>query len=279
MSTLTTRLYTWVGLAAVFSLLCSPASAQYKPRPISDPATGESYHIEGAADLWFPTADITVASAGSGTLAGLPGSQINAERDLGFTDQHLPALQLQLRPSPRHKFRLQYIPIQYTGSAVLNQDLVFNGIRYKLGVPVNSTLDWKAYRFGYEYDFILKNKGFAGLVLEAKYTDVTVELNSPFATEFAHARGPIPAIGGIGRYYVVPNISITGEVTAFTIPESVSAQYHAHYVDFDLYGTLNFTNNFGVKAGYRSLDLGYVIKADSGTFTLNGLYFGAVLRY
>ena len=45
------------------------------------------------------------------------------------------------------------------------------------------------------------------------------------------------------------------------------------------YGTLNFTNNIGVKGGYRTLDLGYHINDDTGSFVLKGIYFGAVLRY
>jgi hypothetical protein len=99
------------------------------------------------------------------------------------------------------------------------------------------------------------------------------------ASEFAHAQGPIPALGGIARYYFVPNIAVTGELTAFKIPDSIDDRYNAHYVDFDLYGTVNFTNNVGVKGGYRSRDVGYLIKTDSGTLTLKGIYFGAVLRY
>ena len=35
------------------------------------------------------------------------------------------------------------------------------------------------------------------------------------------------SIGGIARYYVVPNISITGELSGFKIPDSVSKQYKA----------------------------------------------------
>ena len=42
---------------------------------------------------------------------------------------------------------------------------------------------------------------------------------------------------------------------------------------------MNFTNNIGVKGGYRSLDVGYLIKADTGSFMLKGIYFGAVVRY
>ena len=48
----------------------------------------------------------------------------------------------------------------------------------------------------------------------------------------------------------MPNISITGEVTGFKLPDSIDGRYNAHYVDFDIYGTVNFTNNVGVKGGY-----------------------------
>jgi len=275
MNTLGPRLYGWAVVAALLLGCAAPASAQYKPRTLNDPATGENYHIEAGAGYWFPTADIIVSSE----QLGIPGSQINGKRDLGLTDQRFPILDLQLRPARSHKFRFQYIPVTFTQTATLTQDIVFNGIRYRLGLPVNSVLDWKTYEFGYEYDFVVKNWGFVGFDLQAKYTDVNVQLSSPIATEFAHARGPIPAIGGIARVYVVPNISITGEVSAFKIPDSIDSRYNAHYIDFDLYGTLNFTNNIGVKGGFRSRDVGYLIKSDSGAFTLNGIYFGAVLRY
>jgi hypothetical protein len=116
-------------------------------------------------------------------------------------------------------------------------------------------------------------------VLEAKYTDVFVQLKSPLANEFAEAKAPIPAIGAIARYYVMPNISITGELTGFKLPDNVVKGYSAHYVDFDIYGTVNFTNNVGAQVGYKSLDVGYIAKQDIGALTLKGLYFGGVLRY
>lgn len=272
------RLCTWAGLAAALVLLASPAHAQYRPRPLNDPATGEKYHIEAAADLWFPTADITVASES----LGIAGTSIDFKQDLGLTDKRLPALHLVLRPAKKHKFRAQSIPIRYESTSTIKRDVVFNGIKYRVGVPVNSTLDWKAYRFGYEYDFVSTNKGFGGLILEAKYTDVQVDLDSPqIAHEFAHARAPIPALGGIVRVYVVPNIAITGEFTGFYWPDKAVASINgqAHYYDFDVSSTLNFSNNIGVQAGYRSLDVSYRVVSDAGSFVLKGLYVGAVLRY
>ena len=186
---------------------------------------------------------------------------------------------LTLRPTKGQKLRFEYIPIDYTQSATLKANIVFNGQKYQLGVPVNSELQWKAYRFAYEYDFVVKNRGFAGFIVEAKYTDVNVQLSAPGPLlEFAHAQAPIPAIGGIGRFYVVPNISITAEVTGFKLPDTIDKRYAAHYVDADIYGTVNVTNYLGAQVGWRSLDVGYLVKTDTGSLTLQGLYFGAVLR-
>ncbi len=274
-----TRLYlVYSGLTAALLLAAGPADAQFKPRPLNDPAVGEQFHIEGLASFWNPTSDIVVSSAGSGALSGLGGTNINAKTDLGFTDQRLANLQLVLRAAENHKFRLNYIPINFTGSSTIRQDIVFNGQRYRVGLPLNSTMDWKAYRFGYEYDFVRKSNWFGGMILEAKYTDVRVQLDTPGISEFDHARAPIPAIGGIGRYYVMPNIAITGEVTGFKLP-TIENRYAGHYVDVDVYGTLNFTNNIGVQGGYRHMDFGYLIKQDTGSFVMKGIYFGVVARY
>src|SRR5262249_4357814 len=160
-----------------------------------------------------------------------------------------------------------YIPIDYTASSTLRREIDFNGQRYRVGLPVESTLDWKAYRFGYEYDFLRRDSGFAGFIAELKYTDVSVSLNSPVISEFVQQRAPIPAIGGIGRVYVVPPVSITGELTFFKLP-TIDDKYSGHYVDLDIYGTVNLSNNVGVQGGYRTLNLGYLIKQDSGSFVL-----------
>jgi hypothetical protein len=157
--------------------------------------------------------------------------------------------------------------------------LIFNGIRYPIPLSVATELKWKAYRFGYEYDFLYRNRGFAGFLLEAKYTDVEATLSNALDTEFVHARAPIPAVGFIGRGYVVPNISITGEFSFFPLPQDISEDYKAKYYDFDLYGTVNFTDNFGAQGGYRSFDVFYHIKKDEGALTVKGIYFGGIVRF
>jgi hypothetical protein len=253
----------------------APAYAQFQPRPVGEPAAGEDYHVEGSAALWFPGATILASSE----EFGIAGTTIDFKNDLGLQNTRFGAFKLVGRPTRSSKFRFEFIPIKYESRSTLRRQIIFNGQRYDVGLPVNSILDWKAYRFAYEYDFLVKDTWFAGFIVEAKYTDIQIDLNSPIQNEFARARAPIPALGGIGRVYVVPNVSVTFELTGFKLPENLVEDATAHYVDLDLYGTVNFTNNVGAQIGFRSLDVGYVVDTDTGTMKLKGIYFGIVARY
>jgi hypothetical protein len=266
------------GLVTAGALCAGPAEAQFRPRPIQghDPATGEVYHIEFGAGYWSPKAQIAVASE----QLGIVGTNIDFKKDLGLTDRRFGEINLVLRPSKKTKFRFEYANIKYESTATLPRDVVFNGIRYHVGLPVNSTLDWKAYGLGLEYDFFARDRWFAGLLLDVKYTDVTVNLETPvIEPQFAHIKAPIPTLGGIVRVYVARNLSMTAEVSDLKIPDSVSNDYKGHYLDVNVYGTLNFTNNLGAQIGYRSLDVAYQVKTDTGSLKLPGLYFGFVTRY
>ena len=253
-----------------------PAAAQYGTRGLSDPATGETYHVEVSGVLWNPDPTLLITSES----LGIVGDQIDFVEDFGFESKTFRQLRVTLRPAQKHKLRFEYTPIRFEQEANLRRSVVFNGQRFNVSLPVLAELKWNAMRFGYEYDFIYRDRGYLGLVLEAKYTDVEAALsNALIGREFAAAKAPIPAIGITGRVYVVPNVSITGEFGGFKLPESIDEEYQANYYDFDLYGTVNFTNNVGVQAGYRSLTVFYRVETDQGDMKMKGLYFGGVLRF
>lgn len=258
----------------------TPAEAQYGARrAASNRATGETYHIELGGTIWDPTPEIVISSESLGIL----GDNVDFVNTFGLQKSKFKQLKLVLRPATKHKFRIEYTPITYTAQTTLATTFVFNGQRYSIGLPVTADLKWKAYRFGYEWDFVYKNRGFAGLLLETKYTDVTATLTASLAglsqTEFTHARGPVPAIGFIARGYVVPNISITGEFSGFPEIGTTGSRYRAKYYDLDIYGTVNLSDHFGGQVGYRSFDVLYKVNQDSGTMKLKGLYFGGVTRF
>ena len=266
----------------VVVLAASPAWAQYGARTVSDRATGEDYHVEVGGFFWNPTPDIAITSESLGII----GSRIDFVEDLGIEKQRFGQLKVVLRPATKHKFRFEYTPISYEAISTLRRNIVFNGIEFPVVLPVQTDLQWKAYRFGYEWDFIYRDRGFFGLLLEAKYTDVQATLSNVIDEEFVHARAPIPAIGAIGRVYVAPNISITGEFSAFKLPNigddedtGEDGRYGGRFFDLDIYGTVNFTDNFGAQAGYRSFDVLYKADDDEGELVLKGIYFGGVVRF
>ena len=277
-----TRLFaTTLCLAAALGA-ATPAEAQYGGRRpgSSNRATGETYHVEIGGAFWDPSPEIVISSES----LGINGDNVDFVNTLGLSKSKFRQLKLVLRPATKHKFRIEYTPIKYNGEKTVDTSFVFNGQRYTVGLPVTSELFWKAYRFGYEFDFVYKDRGFVGLLLETKYTDITATLTASLLgarqTEFTHARGPIPAIGIIARGYIIPNISITGEFSGFPeIGTTGSSRYGGKYYDIDVYGTVNFTDHFGAQVGYRSLDVLYKVNQDSGTMKLKGLYFGGVARF
>ncbi len=273
MRTRAAAIFVW---CVVFGLMPTPAWAQFQAKRISDPATGEKYHVEVGGYFWNPTPDISITSE---SLPGIKGSRIDFVNDLGIEKTRFKQIKIVLRPAKKHKFRFEYTPITYDAVGVIRANIIFNGIEFPLSLPVATNLQWKAYRFGYEWDVVSRDRGFFGILLEAKYTEVEATLQNFFDTEFVSARAPIPAIGVIGRVYFVPNISLTAEFSGIKVPESISDDYRAKYFDFDIYGTVNFTDHFGAQAGYRSFDVFYKVKGDEGELKLKGLYFGGVARF
>ena len=270
------KLRSGVGISVCLGawLLAAPAAAQNQG--LSDPSTGETYHVELSGALFNPSPTLLITSEG----LGIPGDQIDFVKEFQLDKQTFTQFRAVLRPGRKHKLRYEFIPIRYEKEATITRSFVFNGQRFNVALPVLAELKWNAHRFSYEYDFLYKDAGFVGLVLDLKYTDVEAALtNSLIGREFARAEAPIPAIGGVGRVYVVPNVSITGEFTFFKLPESIDEDYRARYYDFDVYGTVNFTNNVGFQAGYRSLTVFYKIETDTGDLKMKGLYFGGVVRF
>lgn len=266
-----------VAVSALMSLaFASRAAAQYTfKQGASTQPVGEDYHIEAAVGLWNPSPDIVISSES----LGIPGTDIDFVNDLGIARHTTGDLRITLKASRKNKFRIEFTPNKWTASTTLSRDIVFNGQLYHVTLPVTTDLSWKTWSFGYEFDFVSNDRGFGGLILDVKATDVSVTLTSaPILSEFARAQAPIPSIGGIARVYVVPQAAITFQLTALHVP-TIQDQYEATYIDWELTGLFNATRNFGVTGGWRSRHVNYMLKKDTGDLTLGGLYLGAVVRY
>jgi hypothetical protein len=262
--------------ASALALLLAPgvAQAQYGAPDLSSTAIGENYHVELGGTLWNPDLLGIISSEQFGMI----GTDIDLVDDLGYTRTRFKDMRIVLRPSQKSKFRVQYTPVEYIAQTTLKRTLIFNGINFPVSVPIESRFQWHVWRLGYEYDFFYSDRGFVGLLLEARYTKMQAELNSPAASEFTSAKAPLPAIGVVGRGYVLPEVAINFEVSGFRLPD-VDPKYKADYFDWDIHGTVNLSNNFGVQLGWRKMTTYLAIERDTGELKFKGLWFGAAVRY
>ena len=272
--TFTPRALVTTGCLAMLLALAAPADAQFFNPPAELPI-GEAYHVEILGGMWNPTPKLTISSE----AFGIVGSNIDFTTDLGIAPKRFGEVRVRLRPGRKHRFRIDYFPVSYTAQSVVERRLVFRGITYDIGVPVTSAITWNTWRFGYEYDIVHRSRGYFGLIVEAKYTQVEASLDTQFGREFARARAPIPAIGAVLKVYPLRVLGITAEITGIRLPEGIDENYGGEYVDFDVYGTLNFTEKIGAQIGYRSVDMAGFFETDTADLRLEGMYVGALIRF
>ncbi len=266
-----TAALTAVVLAATFGTAHAQFAGNFNAK--SNAAVGERFVIEIAGDLWNPDPAITIATDAL-TFTGT--NSIDFVTELGIQPTRFRNVGVTLKAGRKHKLRFAYTPITYDASTTIRRSFVFNGRTYDIGIPVNTTVDWKFYRFGYEWDIVSRDRGFFGVLGELKYNDITATLASPIGTETAQQTAPVPTIGAIGRGYLVKNLSATVEVSGFKLTR---APDQVKWVDVDVYGTFNVTKNIGARGGYRSIHPTYTVSSDSGDLKLQGPYFGAVVRF
>jgi len=128
-------------------------------------------------------------------------------------------------------------------------------------------------------DVLMGTSGVPGTIAMAVVAAETkTPIISPAIDEFNKRSAPLPAIGVIGRAYPLPQLAVNFSVTGFKLP-NVDPKYQAKYFDWDINGTVNVTNNFGVQVGWRKITNFMVIEKDSGDVKFQGVWFGAAVRY
>lgn len=264
-----------VGLTFLIAAIATPAAAQYSAPKLTSGAVGETYHIQASAGLWMSDVSGLIASE----QFGIAGSKIDFVKDLKFQKKNVADFRFELRPSKRNKLYAMYTPISFASDTTLTREIVFNGQKFSANLPIQATFDWKVWRLGYELDLISMSRGFVGVLIEARLTDFGASLKAPATSEFTRAKGPLPALGGIARAYLLPNLSVTGSVSGFKVPDSLGPDLIGNYVDVDVYATFNVNRYIGVQGGYRNMPTTVTIKKDFGDMAYKGVWFGAVVRY
>src|SRR5712691_2137008 len=168
-------------LFVIMVLLAPRAEAQFgAPRVV--PA--EDYHLELNAMLWKPSPEVVLRT----DRLGIIGNEIDFIREFGIEDKRFTEFRVTLKPGRKHKIRFQYVPISYNQNAILLRQFVFSGRTFTIGLTANADIEWKLWRFGYEWDFVSRERGFVGLVGELKYNQVKGAITSPIGAGATDAK-------------------------------------------------------------------------------------------
>jgi hypothetical protein len=249
----------------VFCTLSASAHAQVLP--------AEDHVVELGVMLWKPSPELTL-SADALTGAGI--SEVDFVQEFGIEDKMFPEFRAVVGRT--HKFRVSYVKFNYLEDATIQRTFVFRGRTFTVGAPATADIKWDLWKFGYEWDFVSRERGFFGVVADLKYNKIDASVDSPVLRSIAETEvtAPVPTIGVIGRGYILPMVAITGEFSGISITRD---DFEAKFFDFDIYGTVSFGRNIGAQAGYRSVDVHYLSDEDTGDLKMKGPYFGGVVRF
>ena len=262
-------------IAASLLAAATPAIAQQtRPGERRQTVYGEKYSVEMTTSWWTPSVYGVVQSDAIDAI----GSSISFTDDLGFESSRFTDLRFVIRPAKKHRIRIQYTPIEYRATTTFNRDVTFRGEVFPVSVPIESTFGWHVWRTGYEYDFLYHPRAFVGVLGEARFIDMTAQLTSPLASATVSAHAVVPALGVFGRFYILPDLAINFEWSGFQVPKIFEVADNTQS-DWDLYATVNFTNNFGGQIGWRKATTFIKVKDDTGDLKFEGLWFGLVVRY
>ena len=223
--------------------------------------------------FWKPSPELTLSTD---ALAGSSVGDVDFVKEFGIEDKMFPEFRAAIGRS--HKFRLSYVKFEYAEDATIQRTFTFQGRTFTVGAPATADIKWDLWKFGYEWDFVSRERGFFGVIVDVKYNTIDASVDSPVlrSTATADVTAPVPTIGVIGRGYILPMVAITGEFTGLSLNRD---DFEAKFFDFDINGTVSFGRHLGAQAGYRSVDVHYLTDGDAGDLKMKGPYVGGVLRF
>ena len=258
------RVSSWFAVAiAAFVAGGRPAAAQ-----------GNTNVGEVSVLFWSPSPDLVLQSGSLTTATGI--TDIDFVEEFGIENQTFPEIRLALGRS--HKFRFSYVPVRYEADTIVQRTITFRGQTFTVGAPATTEIDWKMWRFGYQWDFVSMERGSVGVIAELKHNTMDASIDSPLLAEAAATRqtAPVPTIGVAGRGYPHPWVAISAEFSGLKFD---SEEFEATFYDFDVNGAVTFGRHFGVQGGYRSVTVDYFIDDDRGDLRLHGPYIGGIVKF
>jgi hypothetical protein len=166
------------------------------------------------------------------------------------------------RITPKHHLAFTYFDNSTTRSKVLDRDVTWDDMTFKLGGNVESKVKYSVYALSYEYAFVnapnYEVAGSAGV----HYADMSLQLSglatvtnpdgstssSTLQTRTSNLPAPLPVIGVRGGWAVAPDWLLDAGLQVFKV--NVNG-YNGNWSNFKAGATWMFSRHMGVGLGYN----------------------------
>ncbi len=167
--------------------------------------SAKAFELGARGYYWFPTIQSDIRIDGS----TIRGTEFNLLDTLALGSEAYPAIEVFAGLGKNH-LSLMYTQADYSGSATLSRQIIFNGTTFPAGTAVNSNFKIKMLDLAYKRDLVaIKNilAGFSfSLIGKIKHIEGDAQISSNANSAAESFRLPIPLIGAGAHVGLLANI-------------------------------------------------------------------------
>ncbi|HVW67418.1 MAG TPA: hypothetical protein VHB68_00520 [Steroidobacteraceae bacterium] len=223
-----------------------PSKNHETPSPITD-----RFYIEGI--YYRPVVKTPLRVDPQGTPAGVVGTDISAERDLGLDSRlNMGRMEMMFRLRQRNKIRVDFLEVNRDATQQLGRTINFGNEIFLANSLLSSSLDYRMFGLTYTYSFFRNDRFEAGtgLGVDLIQAEAMAQVNSTQQRQDVSGAGPFPTIPLDLAFRISRRWSVTARGQYFHASLSNFNGYLAQVHEDVQY---RWKDNFSLGIGYTSI--------------------------
>lgn len=228
--------------------------------------------IEIAA--FFPTVDSRIRITAAD---GPEGTEIDLERDLRLARRRtLPSLSAGLRLDRSWSLFAEFYSVDRSREAVIDDDIVFDGVVYPASAAIRSAFDSQIYRLGVSYSVLHDASTDIDLSIGAHITEFATfiegEVTANGTTSVIDRRrrevlAPLPTIGFSVRQDILPRLDLSVRADAFSL---ALGDFEGRIINLQSTLSYRLASRLSLGLSYRKID--YKLEVEKADWTGRAKY-------
>lgn len=181
------------------------------------------------------------------------------------------------RFNDRHAIGFSWYDVKFSGSTVLGQEIVWNGVTYPATTPVNSELKFDVYKVNYQYSLFHNEQAELGASfgLHVMKTFFSIDAPGINQSENVAVTAPMPVFGLFANYQFTPRLSAYYNIQTFFI--DYEGKVRGGLQDFLLGLEYRLLRHVAVGTAYNRFALNVKVKGDNQTIYVDSSWNGLML--